>query len=240
MKKKVVIATPMYGGMLTSAFFGSYLNLLKHKPDDIDIDILYISNESLITRARNTLTHIFMTRTDATHLFFIDADIEFNHEEIFKMIRADHPILIGMCPKKTIRWEAIPHLVNSGVDPKFIPIASLDYCIETQPNTNVSLGIDNVIEINRGGTGCMLIKREVFEKLNQHVDVFRTNGTAYGFIGQQELAHEYWFTTKDVDGNLLSEDYNFCDLWRNKCEGKVLAAQWAFLKHVGSYTYGEF
>ena len=78
-KKPIVfLATPMYGGMCT----GTYTSALMQTPlafsqAGIQLYYTYMMNESLITRARNSLTYDFLA-SNATHLMFVDADIGFN------------------------------------------------------------------------------------------------------------------------------------------------------------------
>jgi len=48
-------------------------------------------------------------KTKCTHLLFIDADIEFNPDDILNMINADHDIISGVCPKKIVNWERVHH-----------------------------------------------------------------------------------------------------------------------------------
>ena len=48
-----------------------------------------------------------MENTDATNLFFIDADIEFNPEDILRMVAYDKPQTVGAYPKKAINWDSI-------------------------------------------------------------------------------------------------------------------------------------
>jgi hypothetical protein len=47
---------------------------------------------------------------------------------------------------------------------------------------------------------------------------------------------EFFATSIDHTGALLSEDYHFCELWR-KHGGKVYANPFIKLEHVGTYTY---
>ena len=72
----VFFATPCYGGMITDQFFLSMFKasqeLVRH---GITFRLTTLRNESLVTRARNILTAMFLD-SDATHLFFIDAVIE--------------------------------------------------------------------------------------------------------------------------------------------------------------------
>ena len=68
----VFFATPCYGGLVTDQFFLSMFRasqeLVRH---NITFRLTTLRNESLVTRARNILSAMFLA-TDATHLFFID------------------------------------------------------------------------------------------------------------------------------------------------------------------------
>ena len=83
------VATPMYGGMC----IGNYASALMQLPiicsrSGVRMYYTYMMNESLITRARNSLAHDFLA-SDATHLMFIDADIGFNPNDIVEMVKRD-------------------------------------------------------------------------------------------------------------------------------------------------------
>ena len=84
----LVIGTPMYGGMCTSEYTESLLKLSEsaNKSKGVKLTTIFLGNESLIQRGRNTIAHHFMNIPDATHLLFIDADIKFRTEDIVKMI----------------------------------------------------------------------------------------------------------------------------------------------------------
>ena len=72
---KLFIATPMYGGMCAGYYMQSIIQLLTTcQANNIDAHFSFMFNESLITRARNSLTQTFL-KTECTHLMFIDSDI---------------------------------------------------------------------------------------------------------------------------------------------------------------------
>ena len=83
---RISIATPMYGGVCHGIFLKglmSLMNELRSRGHEVLYHDLY--NESLITRARNTLTEIFL-RTNSDVLVFIDADQGFDPIGVCKMI----------------------------------------------------------------------------------------------------------------------------------------------------------
>jgi hypothetical protein len=96
---------------------------------------------------------------------------------------------------------------------------------------------DGVIEVRHGGTGFMLIKRHVFEKLKDHVPTYRTSTikTPEGEYAHP-LTYEFFATSIDDTGAMLSEDYHFCALWR-KHGGKIFLNPFIKLEHVGTYAY---
>ena len=96
----VFFATPCYGGMLTDQFFLSMFRasqtLMRH---GINFRVTTLRNESLVTRARNILTAMFL-ESDCSHLLFIDSDIEFDSDSILRALAYDKPIMAAAYPKK--------------------------------------------------------------------------------------------------------------------------------------------
>ena len=156
MKNKIFIGTPCYGGMLTADYFKSCLRLVNEAPKhNIELQFGTIGNESLITRARNTLVQLF-----------IDADIGFNEKTIFRMLELDKDVVTGVYPRKSIDWRKVKKRVinNPEVDLNELHAASLEYNINVKNPDHVEVK-KGFIEVLDGATGFMLIKRQVFEKM---------------------------------------------------------------------------
>ena len=81
-KRKIFIATPMYGGNCGGQYTRAMIELQKICSEyEIQTEFFFLFNESLITRARNYCADEFM-RSDYTHLMFIDSDIGFNPHDV--------------------------------------------------------------------------------------------------------------------------------------------------------------
>ena len=237
-KPHIFIATPMYGGMCAGYYTQSIISMLKvFKQVDYDSSFSFMFNESLITRARNALVVGFL-KSPATHLMFIDADIKFIPEQIPLMVEADKDIICGIYPKKEINWKTAIEAHNNGVPEEKLSnftgsfvVNLVDYAGE------VTVPISEPVEIWNGGTGFMLIKREVFEKLADKVPFYVNDVRDLSGSLQQEQIKEYFTTSIEPDTNrLLSEDYHFCRLARENGI-KVWAAPWVQLGHLGSYLF---
>lgn len=237
---KLFIGTPMYAGLCNGAYaMGMIQSVQIFANNGVAMYFSFMQNESLITRGRNSLAHDFLT-TDATHLMFIDADIGFNPYDILGMIDADRDIICGIYPKKEINWMQVSESVKAGVPPQELHMHTGAFVVNLAEGVKCATGAENEpIEIANGGTGFMLIKREVFEKLADKVPEYN-NDMFTVTDGQREpkIIKEFFATSIDKDsGNrLLSEDYHFCKIAR--AEGfKVWAAPWANLTHCGTYNF---
>jgi hypothetical protein len=71
-RNQVLIGTPAYGGMVHTDFVDS---ILQFANSGIPFALMTIGNESLITRARNTILSAFHVRPEFTHLLFLDGDV---------------------------------------------------------------------------------------------------------------------------------------------------------------------
>ena len=103
----VTVATPAYGGLLCEGYFHGILKLsaLFAQQKDWKLYINTMGNESLITRARNTLVAQFLDLCEKepeahTHLMFIDADIGFTAEGVKRMVDYDKDSYGGISSKK--------------------------------------------------------------------------------------------------------------------------------------------
>ena len=228
----------MYGGQCFGFYNQSLIqlnNLLRNSGNECVVSFMF--NESLITRARNALAHNFL-KTDCTHLMFIDADIRFNPGDIPPMVDADKEIICGIYPKKEINWQSVKDAVERGVPVDQLKYHTGSFVVNLVEYTaTVTVPINQPVEIWNGGTGFMLIKREVFEQLADKVPTYVNDVTDLSGSIKNDEIREY-FTTSIEEGTnrLLSEDYHFCNIWR-KAGGKVWAAPWVQLAHIGTYAF---
>ena len=232
MNLHLVIGTPMYGGMCTSEYTQSLLNLSESaNKSDVKLTTIFLGNESLIQRGRNTIAHHFMNLPDATHLLFIDADMKFRTEDIVRMIQADKSFIVGPVALKGYNWDEIRQAAVNGEQD--INRTGGVFNINKLP------GIDMVdentpFEIEHGGNAFMMLRRDVFETLKPHTPIY-TNGGASLPDGCE--IYDYFRVEINKDTNhLLSEDYYLCHSYR-QLGGKVWCAPWVETGHFGSHLF---
>jgi hypothetical protein len=235
-KPSLMIATPMYGGMCTGHYVAGLLGTI-NKMQSVGVPVYWaqMMNESLITRARNELARLFLEK-GFDYLMFVDADISFDGQAVATLMAADKDICVGIYPKKEVDWKQIKKAAKDGKeDIENYGGAFVFNMVGSSAETNE----DGCIEIRHGGTGFMLIKRRVFEDLMPHVPTYRTSSFKDPATGEyaKPLTHEFFATSIDDTGALLSEDYHFCALWR-KHGGKIYANPFIKLEHVGTYVFG--
>ena len=210
---KVHIAMPCYGGMLTESTFMSFIKWANTARQlGIDWTLETMVNESLISRARNTLTAKFLDMPDATHLFFVDADIGWEPWHLLVLLNRDVDVIGGLYPMKTmpIKW------VVNGFD-------------------GAEEGSDGLQEVSKAGTGFLLMKRHVFEKLKSHPAVKQYKNDI-GLDPKYDAHLKTYFDTAVRQGRYYSEDWTFCENWRD-IGGKVWVDKRVLLRHSGSYVF---
>jgi hypothetical protein len=246
-KKKIFVATPMYGGACGGQYTKSSVDLASLAAQyQMDVRFFYLFNESLITRARNYLVDEFL-RSDCTHLMFIDSDIGFDPNDVIALsvIAAegtDKHIVCGPYPKKCIAWEKIKRAVDKGFadkNPENLERYVGDYVFNPKEGTG-SIALDEPVEVLEGGTGFMMIQRAALEKFQEAYpqymykpDHVRTEH----FDGSREILMAFQAEVDPVSKRYLSEDYWFCQkAW--DIGVKTWLCPWMKLQHMGSYVFG--
>lgn len=169
---KVMLGTPMYGGNATGVYTKSVADLaVMLNQWGVGLNLFFLMNESLITRARNYVADQFM-RSDCTHLIFIDADIGFEPRDVMALLAllnddSEFDVLAGVYAKKTISWEKIKDAVDKGYadqDPQALEQFVGDFVFNPMPGV-MEIPLDKPVEVAEAGTGFMMIKRRAFEKV---------------------------------------------------------------------------
>lgn len=245
--KHIFIATPCYGGQLGEPYFRSMMRLaILCNKYEIPYTVSTLANESLITRGRNTLVSFFMEHPQATHLFFIDADIEFNPEDLLRMVAYDKPIVVGAYPKKAVNWTSIINAARNNPEETADTIeghssnyvVNFDFLLDENGNRTPQVQIiDNLVRLKDAGTGFMCIKKEVIRQLmDLHPEMKYVNDINVD-MKFEPFMYALFDTMIDPDSRrYLSEDYMFCRLWQ-QAGGEVYLDPRTALNHVGHYTF---
>jgi hypothetical protein len=200
---------------------------------------------SLVTQGRNLCVAEFLNHKDNyDYLLFIDSDISFKPETIFKMIDADKDIIACPYPMKMFEtdkmWKKIKEtdMVKSEKD-----LLSSGYMYPIKIGKNELIVDKGVMEVTHAPTGCMLIKRNVIEKLiEKHPELQIYQPTV---INGKETKKENFYNLFDTLHDLetkryFGEDFGFCQRWTD-IGGKVYVYVMDHISHIGDHEYcGRF
>ena len=202
---------------------------------------------SLVTQGRNLCVAEMLNHEDNyTHLLFIDSDIDFNSETIFKMLKFDKDIIGVPYPMKILNWDKIWRRVdlkeNAVTNANDLAKAGFTFPVKVEdPN---SIIVDRgLMELTHAPTGCMLIKREVLEKMIKeypHLEIFQPTNIN-GREEKKRNMYNLFDTLHDpVTKRYFGEDFGFCQRWTD-LGGKVHGYINDYITHVGEYSYcGRF
>lgn len=246
-ERKLFLATPMYGGQCAGMFARSVADLTALCTHyGIGLQMYFLFNESLITRARNYCCDEFV-RSDATHMMFIDSDIGFNPNDVIALLalqddESEYDVIGGPYPKKCISWEKVKMAVDKGFadeDPNQLERFVGDYVFNPKQGSG-SIPIGEPVEVLEIGTGFMMIRKktlvEFAAKFPQHSyrpDHVRTEH----FDGTREIMQYFQAEIDPKSKRYLSEDYWFCQKIQ-ELGMKTWFCPWMKLQHVGTYIFG--
>ena len=188
----LLIGTPAYGGQVHVDYVSS---LLVFQRQGIVFTLMTIGNESLITRARNTIISTFHQRREFTHLLFLDGDVHLPHEGLSRMIACGKDVVGAPVALKALSAEGA-RIFNIGR----------------------TIGEDGPLLLTeRVGTAALLLSRKAVDAL---IADARGDGRVYeqhaaqAADGASHAIHYDVFRVGVVDGEYLSEDYWACHALR--------------------------
>jgi hypothetical protein len=228
----ILVGTPCYGGQVTSHYFSSILKLQEAcQREGVALTIVMPDGGDLVQRARQEILASFLEVPEATHLLFIDSDIGFEPEQVFRLLRFNTDMAAATYPYKNISWEKVRAAALEGRE-KLEP-ASLYYVVEAILPPLIREGFIRALSV---GTGFILVKRQAFTRLMERYPELRYSrgkGKPDGWAFFNCLIDE-------KTGVYLSEDYSFCRLW-TRMGGEIWVDLNSRLNHVGPTVFtGDF
>ncbi len=186
----LLIGTPAYGNQVHTEYATS---LIQYKEAGLPVGgVLMLGNESLITRARNTLLSIFHHEPAYTHLLFLDADIRLPPAGLQRLIAQRRDVIGARVPLK-------------GVDGEGRPLYNITHSKPLEGELH---------QAEQLGTAVMLLSRNAVSAL---VAAAEARGDRYsappnyapGAAWAQRPMYDI-FKVGVVDGHYLSEDFYAC------------------------------
>lgn len=216
---KLVLATGFTGGTGFAPFLTSLSDTMRVL-DRAGIEAHFWSTmgAAYVDDMRNEHVARFLA-TDATHLVFLDYDMEWSPEAFTRLITAGKPVVAGTYRMKSMvmRWTAVPNLDADG-DLIGIP----------RPDGN-----GHLVEAAGIAMGFTCIQREVFETMRDAMgpDDWYMQGN-----GENAVKCWDWFTRIRRDNKHYGEDYAFSLRWK-ALGGQLWIDPDITLKHWGLHGW---
>jgi hypothetical protein len=233
---KILVGTPAFGGQITTDYLVSMVTTTRgFIRDNVEFVIYTLTNESLISRGRNTIANAAV-EGGYDKLVFIDADIGWQYSDMCLLLNSPRPIVGGTYPLK-----AFPIAMN------FNPLMQHMELFETEgPNGKMYrktmdkmalykekyADTNGEVEVMHVPTGFMSINVAVLKHLKDKVASY----TQRDFhTGKTTIIHEY-FPIRIKNGVLESEDWAFCSIARENGIPVYMNAN-IITAHTGTHTF---
>jgi len=198
---------------------------------------------SLVTQGRNLCVNAFMEesqKTKYTHMLFIDSDIEFNFSTIMKLIQADRDVIAAPYPLKTLDWDKIKARMdrNKNMDAETLSKQGYTWPIKLEGKESISV-VGGVAEVTHAPTGCMLIKKSVFDTMIDKFPNLKISQPTIvnGKCIEKEFMYNFFDCYHDPENKkYYGEDFGFCKRW-SEIGGKCHILVDDYISHIGEYKY---
>lgn len=216
---KIFVAVPAFGYQINSETTASLIALTKELSDrDLFGGFSALSFPDIVD-LRNVFLSVWFDALDATHMLFVDADMQFEPALIRDMVQADKALIGSIYPKKRLPMDWVGSALVPPAEPE-----------------------NGLLELEGLGCGTMLIRRDCVEGMIEsgqaEIDTDLSGTALNGLLephGVKRIIRGFDKITTE-DGRKLSEDFSFCRRHRNS-GGRVYAAINHRITHLGVYPF---
>jgi hypothetical protein len=190
--------------------------VLKAQQHGIPVQISNVSGCSVVSRVRNIIVNQFL-ESDCEHLFMVDSDINFNADDVLRLMA----------------WNQVkPIVAGIGVARKSEKV--FFSMLDQDEDGNIVMDKMGLVKAKRVGTGFIMIRRDVFTSLKESHPEWE-----YFDQNSGKTLHSF-FDFKSTPEGYIGEDYLFCDRAR-EAGFTVWVDPTIKLGHMGIHEYsGSF
>ncbi len=233
----LVIGTPCFGRQLTDLYVNSLLKLqMACFQRGLRLQIKILGGDALITRVRQNILAYFLSDSTSTHLLFVDADIGFEPEQVFRLLDFDADVSAAIYPIKRLDWNKVASAVNTRQ--LSLESSALSYMVEFTQGDRIEVR-DGFAQVQYAGTGFFMVKKQAVMAMVQHYPELRY---AHDHRHDDKLAGTDWryalfdCMIDEETKTYLSEDFAFCRRWTGM-GGQIWADLTSKLTHTGSFSF---
>lgn len=192
--------------------------------------------------SRNYLMSYFLSHKNFTHALMADTDLEFDFEQIDRLLQFGEDFTCGIYPDRRMPKRMLRGASETAQDIEDGLAASAKYIMSTSLGGSI-----NFVRRMRGdfatctaaGGGFMLVTRNV-------VETMADEGVARSLPRQGQMAiykdaprfHDFFSHILSEDEDLLyGEDQSFFRRWIQGCGGQVWADLRSRITHVGEFSF---
>lgn len=239
-KYKVFVATPVH----SECSIHYTQALLKFQQQCMVNGILVsfsLLKSSLVTQGRNLCVNAFLEDGDKySHLLFIDSDIDFTYKSVMKMIEANVDVIACTYPLKTIDWVKMKSRIKrkGNMEPETLSKQGFTWPVKIE-NKNHIVVKNGIAEVSHAPTGCMLIKKQVFDKMIEAYPEKKISQPTIinGKLEDKKFFYNFFDTYHEPETKkYYGEDFGFCKRW-TEIGGKCHILVDEYIAHVGEYRY---
>ena len=193
---RVVFATPCYDGKVHTGYLESMIRTVTElERRGISHTHLIVNGICHVEHARNLLAQRFLD-TLGTHLFFIDSDLSWQADAVYRMLNRDLDIIVGLYPLKQAAEEYPADFSVSG-ERRLVGIIGRDG--------------QSLPRLIFAPTGFMCIRRNVLCRM---IAAYPETKFREQTVTGETVDLHCLFSCECEDGVWYGEDVYFCKRWR--------------------------
>lgn len=217
-KPSLFLATPCYGGGAHVIYLRALLAFEAACAErGLQLHLELGGGEALISRARGAMMTQFLDSA-ASHLLFVDADIGFAPDHVFRLLEAEKDVIGGVYPRKRQAGGALE--------------------LELEPLSPEPPAAGELRQVASVGAGFLLIRRSAAVKLQAGYPQLRARLGDVKAAAVPSAVMVFDSFVEPETRRYLSDHQAFCRRWRD-LGGEVWADAGCRLRHVGDIVHSR-